>query len=180
MEMQLKGEYQQKNARTILTAIDVLREEGYTISDEAISEGFAHVCDMTGLMGRWQQVHQSPVAVCDIGHNPAGLHEVIHQIGCQHCQTLRIVIGFVNDKDIRPALSTLPSNAEYYFTAPSVSRALSQHTLSAMARCYGLQGRTFDSVSEAYGQALKESAPDDFIFVGGSNFVVADLLSGLE
>ncbi|MBR4434236.1 MAG: bifunctional folylpolyglutamate synthase/dihydrofolate synthase [Bacteroidaceae bacterium] len=180
LDMQLKGAYQQKNARTILTTVKVLRERGYRIPDEAVRQGFAHVCDLTGLMGRWQQVGQHPTVVCDIGHNPGGLHENIRQLSQEHCRQLRLVLGFVNDKDLRPVLNALPKDAVYYLTQPSVSRALDSHTLYALARCYGLAGHEFASVSEAYQAAKNDAAPDDFIYVGGSNFVVADFLKTKE
>lgn len=175
--MQMQGLYQQKNARTILTAIDKLLQAGYRITDENIREGFAHVCEMTGLMGRWQRLQLQPELVCDIGHNPGGLHDVINQLKQQRHGSLHIVIGFVNDKDIRPALSQLPADATYYFTMPSVSRALDSHALTLMARCYGLQGMETKTVKEAVSRAIDNASSDDFIFVGGSNFVVADLLS---
>ena len=180
LEMQLKGAYQQKNARTILTTVNVLRLRGYDIPDESVRQGFAHVCDLTGLMGRWQQVYQHPTVVCDIGHNPGGLHENILQLNQEPCRQLRLVLGFVNDKDIRPVLNALPKDAVYYLTQPSVSRALSSHTLYALARCYGLAGHEYASVSEAYQTAKNDAAPDDFIYVGGSNFVVADFLKTIE
>ena len=180
LEMQLKGAYQQKNARTILTTVNVLRLRGYDIPDESVRQGFAHVCDLTGLMGRWQQVYQHPTVVCDIGHNPGGLHENILQLNQEPCRQLRLVLGFVNDKDIRPVLNALPKDAVYYLTQPSVSRALSSHTLYALARCYGLAGHEYASVSEAYQTAKNNAAPDDFIYVGGSNFVVADFLKTIE
>lgn len=174
---QLRGDYQQKNARTILTAVSQLQKSGYDILDANIDEGFAHVCDLTGLMGRWQQLRQSPTVICDIGHNPGGLKEITRQLSHQAYATLRIVLGFVNDKDVRPALSSMPADAQYYITSPSVSRALPAHQLYALARCYGLDAREYPTVAEAVRAALSEASADDFIFIGGSNFVVADLLS---
>lgn len=174
---QLRGAYQQKNARTILATVRRLQAIGYPISDEHIDEGFAHVCDLTGLMGRWQQLRQCPTVICDIGHNPGGLKEITSQLSRQQCATLRVVLGFVNDKDVRPALSSMPTDAQYYITNPSVSRALPAHQLYTLARCYGLDTREYPSVAEAVRTALSEASADDFVFVGGSNFVVADLLS---
>ena len=177
---QLKGSYQLKNARTILTTLEVLKKLEYSLPDTAIREGFAHVCDLTGLMGRWQKVGERPTVVCDIGHNAGGLHDNIVQLKSQPCHALRIVLGFVDDKDIRPVLDAMPHDAIYYLTSPSTRRALNAHTLYAMARCYGLNGRAFATVGEAFGVARNEAAPDDFIFVGGSNFVVADFLLALK
>ena len=179
-EMQLKGPCQTKNARTILAAVNELKRLGYSLSEESIREGFAHVCDLTGLMGRWQQVGTTPTVICDIGHNAAGLRDTIERLKQQPCRTLRLVLGFVDDKDIRPVLNALPKNAVYYLSQPSTHRALNRHTLLALARCYGLTGRAFASVGEAYGTALNEAAPDDFIYVGGSNFVVADFLQTIR
>lgn len=175
--LQLQGIYQQKNARTILTAVDELRRAGLAIAEEAVCEGFAHVCDLTGLQGRWQRLQQRPEVVCDIGHNPGGLRQVIQQIKSQQGRQMHIVLGFVSDKDVRPALSQMPHEATYYITQPSVSRALSSHQLWGLARCYGLKGDEYATVAEAVQAALEAAHPDDFIFVGGSNFVVADLLS---
>ena len=179
-EMQLNGPCQTKNARTILAAVNELKRLGYALSEENIREGFAHVCDLTGLMGRWQQVGTTPTVICDIGHNAAGLRDTIERLKQQPCRTLRLVLGFVDDKDIRPVLNALPKNAIYYLSQPSTHRALNRLTLLALARCYGLTGRAFASVGEAYGTALNEAAPDDFIYVGGSNFVVADFLQTIR
>lgn len=179
LEMQLKGPYQKKNARTILVAVNVLKQLGYTLSKENIYEGFAHVCNLTGLMGRWQQLGTNPTIICDIGHNAGGLQDNIRQLKQQQCRMLRIVLGFVDDKDIRPILNALPKDAVYYLTQPSTHRALNSHMLLALARCYGLMGREFPSVGDAFLTAKNEAAPDDFIFVGGSNFVVADFLQAI-
>ena len=179
-EMQLKGPCQTKNARTILAAVNELKRLGYSLSEESIREGFAHVCDLTGLMGRWQQVGTRPIVICDIGHNAAGLRDTIERLKQQPCRTLRLVLGFVDDKDIRPVLNALPKNAVYYLSQPSTHRALNRRTLLALARCYGLTGRAFASVGEAFETALNEAAPDDFIYVGGSNFVVADFLQTIR
>ena len=178
-KMQLKGPCQTKNARTIMAAVNELKRLGFSLSEENIQEGFAHVCDLTGLMGRWQQVGTNPTVICDIGHNAAGLRDTIERLKKQPCRTLRLVLGFVDDKDIRPILNSLPKDAVYYLTQPSTHRALNSHTLSALACCYGLRGRAFTSVGEAYETAQKEAAPDDFIYVGGSNFVVADFLQAI-
>ena len=179
-EMQLKGAYQQKNAQTVLAAIDVLSTQGFNIRQEDIYTGFAHVCDLTGLKGRWQTIQTSPTVVCDIGHNPGCMPFITEQLRKQECNTLRVVLGFVNDKDIRAALDTMPAEGVYYLTQPSVSRALDSQTLYYMARCYGLDCTRYDSVSLAFRAALAEASEDDFIFVGGSNFVVADLLREIE
>ena len=186
--MQLKGSFQTNNARTILTAVDVLRSQGYTLSDEHIKEGFAHVCDLTGLKGRWQKLQERPTVICDIGHNPGCMPFITEQLKRQlqpqaqlpPCAALRVVLGFVNDKDIRPALNSMPTEGIYYLTQPSVTRALPSEMLYYMARCYGLNATRFSTVTEAYHAALSDASADDFIFVGGSNFVVADLLKEMS
>lgn len=178
--MQLKGEFQSQNAQTIMTAINVLEEMGYHLDETAIDEGFAHVCDLTGLRGRWQTLQQHPTLLCDIGHNPGCMPYLTRQLNEMRCRTLRIVLGFVNDKDTRAALSAMPTHAVYYITQPSVSRALDAAKLQHLARCYGLDSTLFPTVAEAVHAALADASPDDCIFVGGSNFVVADLLRDYE
>lgn len=178
--MQLKGEFQSQNAQTIMTAINVLKEKGYHLDETAIAEGFAHVCDLTGLRGRWQTLQQHPTLLCDIGHNPGCMPYLTRQLNEMKCRTLRIVLGFVNDKDTRAALSAMPTHAVYYITQPSVSRALDAAMLQHLARCYGLDSTLYSTVAEAVHAALADASPDDCIFVGGSNFVVADLLQDYE
>lgn len=178
--MQLKGEFQSQNAQTIMTAINVLKEKGYHLDETAIAEGFAHVCDLTGLRGRWQTLQQHPTLLCDIGHNPGCMPYLTRQLNEMKCRTLRIVLGFVNDKDTRAALSAMPTHAVYYITQPSVSRALDAAMLQHLARCYGLDSSLYSTVAEAVHAALADASPDDCIFVGGSNFVVADLLQDYE
>ena len=178
--MQLKGEFQAQNAQTVLTAVEVLQQQGYNIDDAAITKGFAQVCDLTGLRGRWQTLQQHPTLICDIGHNPGCMPYLTRQLREMSCRTLRIVLGFVNDKDTRAALSQMPSNAVYYITQPSVSRALEAEKLLHLARCYGLDCTAYPNVAEAVHAALADAASDDCIFVGGSNFVVADLLQDVD
>jgi dihydrofolate synthase / folylpolyglutamate synthase len=173
---ELGGLYQIKNTNTILTALRVLQEKGYTISEDHIRNGFAHVCELTGLMGRWQQLDINPLIVCDTGHNVGGFQYLVKQLNMQKCKTLRIVIGMVSDKDINGVLSLLPQNAVYYFTQASVKRALPATDFAEMAFHHGLHGNIYSSVSEAFKCAKKESDKDDFIFVGGSSFIVSDLL----
>ena len=174
--MQLQGAFQEPNARTVLTAVDVLQQQGYPLTPHAIAEGFAHVCDLTGLRGRWQTLRQHPTLLCDIGHNPGCMPFLTRQLRALPCRTLRIVLGFVADKDTRAALALMPTDAVYYITQPSVSRALPADRLLPMARCYGLDSTLYPTVADAVHAALGDATPDDAIFVGGSNFVVADLL----
>lgn len=176
VEHELKGIYQEKNKRTLFTALPLLNEAGYHFDEENVREGFAHVVELTGLMGRWQKLHDHPTLVCDTGHNVGGITYVVEQLRQQSCHQLHIVIGMVNDKDISGVLALLPQEAKYYFTQASVSRALPAEQLCQLATAAGLKGTSYPNVQSAVGAALRESLPEDFIFVGGSNFIVADLL----
>lgn len=171
---ELGGLYQERNTNTVLCT---LRHLGIT-DKEAVRRGFANVCELTGLMGRWQVLRERPRVVCDTGHNVGGWQYLSRQIRAQECKTLRIVFGMVDDKDIDSVMEMLPKWAVYYFTQPSSHRAFPVKTVIERARKHGLQGDSFQSVMEAYKAALGESGPEDFIFVGGSSYVVADLLSG--
>ena len=160
----------------MLTAVNQLRALGYRISDQSVYEAFAHVTRLTGLMGRWQQLKSSPRLICDTGHNTGGIQYIARQLQNESYHTLRIVIGMVNDKDITGVLSMLPKEAVYYFTRASIPRALPQEQLQELALKAGLNGTSYPCVRQAVEAAEKESRPDDLIFVGGSTFVVADLL----
>lgn len=177
VEYELKGIYQEKNKRTLFTALPLLKEAGYHFDEENVREGFAHVVELTGLMGRWQKLHDHPTLVCDTGHNVGGITYVVEQLRQQSCHQLHIVIGMVNDKDISGVLALLPKEAIYYFTQASVNRALPAKQLLHLATEAGLKGKAYASVKNAVKAAMKESLPEDFIFVGGSNFIVADLLA---
>ena len=173
---QLGGYCQVKNTQTILTAVRILQEKGYHIEKEHVYQGFAEVCQLTGLMGRWQIIQEQPKMICDTGHNKAGIEYIVKQLSAQKYRQLRIVLGMVNDKDISGVLAMLPKEATYYFTKASVSRALSEEKVKELAQQAGLQGNTYPNVEEAVQAACSEAHPDDLIFVGGSTFIVADLL----
>lgn len=177
LRAELRGYCQEKNVNTLLHAIGLLRQCGYTISEEAIHQGFAQVCKLTGLMGRWQQLSTSPRLVCDTGHNIGGFRYIVPQLQAQSCKTLRIVFGMVNDKDINGVLALLPKQAIYYFTQASVARALDSQSLQSLAAQHGLQGDTYSTVQIATQAAIDDADAEDFIYVGGSSFVVADLLT---
>ena len=179
-EYELKGLCQEKNRRTLWAALPLLQEAGYRISEADIREGFAHVVELTGLMGRWQKLQDRPTLVCDTGHNVGGIQYIAEQLRRQACRQLRIVIGMVNDKDVRGVLALLPREAVYYFTQASVKRALPAGQLAALAAEAGLQGTSYPDVPSAVRAAQKESLPEDFIFVGGSTFIVADLLANRD
>lgn len=177
---QLAGECQTLNANTVLNAVRVLREGGIKIDDKAVADGFKTVCDSTGLMGRWMKVGDCPFTVCDTGHNPGGFQYIADQLAHSECNTLRIVIGFVSDKDISHILNRMPKGATYYFAQPSVARALPCSKLAETAQQFGLHGNTYPSVAEAYDAAKADALADDMIYIGGSTFIVADLLSLLK
>ena len=180
LEGELSGACQAKNTNTILTAVNLLREaDAFRLTAEAVEKGFADVCGLTGLMGRWQTIAESPKTVCDTGHNVGGFEYISRQLAQQPCKQLRIVIGMVNDKDISGVLQMLPAEAVYYFTQASVQRALPAAEVARLAAGYGLKGRPYPTVREAYLAALGEADAQDFIYVGGSSFVVADLLTFL-
>ncbi len=172
----LTGECQPQNTATILCALHRLREASFCITDEDIRMGFANVCAYTGLMGRWQTVSLHPQVVCDIAHNPAGLRYIGQQMDSLADRTLHIIIGMVSDKDIRHSLAELPKYAKYYFTQASVKRALPAEELATIARAEGLHGFTYPNVNEAFMAAKQSATADDFIYVGGSTFIVADFM----
>lgn len=177
----LKGELgglcQEKNTNTLLSAIRQLRKAGYRFTDADVRNGFANVCELTGLQGRWQRLSSHPAVICDTGHNVGGIQYIVRQLACQHYRKLHIVIGMVNDKDIHGVLALLPTDATYYFTQASVKRALPAEEMQKQASAFGLRGKSYPNVKIALETALTKASPEDLIFVGGSSFIVADLLS---
>lgn len=180
LECELKGLYQTKNTRTLLTAIPQLQKIGYKLNEQAVRSGFAHVCELTGLTGRWQKLQDTPTLICDTGHNVGGITYITEQLKEQSYRKLHMIIGMVNDKDIRGVLALLPKDAEYYFTKASVKRALPEKELALLASEAGLQGDCYPDVPSAVHAAQEKSLPEDFIFVGGSSFIVADLLANRD
>ncbi len=180
LECELKGLCQAKNTRTILTALPLLRKAGYRLDEEAVRNGFKQVCELTGLMGRWQKLQDRPTLICDTGHNIGGIAYIAKQLQQQHYRKLHIVIGMVSDKDIRGVLALLPKEADYYFTKASVKRALGEHELQQLGIQSGLNGDCYPDVPTAVHAVQQKSLPEDFIFVGGSSFIVADLLANRD
>ncbi len=171
----LLGSYQEQNQKTVLQTLDVLQKH-IQIPEQAIKEGLLTVAANTGFMGRWQQIHSNPVAVCDTAHNAHGLTLVMRQVREQKFNVLRIVFGVVNDKDLSNILTLLPKEAHYYFCKPNVPRGLAAEVLQSEAFLFGLKGKVYHSVIDAYDSALSDSAATDFIYIGGSTFVVAEIL----
>ena len=180
VDMELKGSYQERNRKTILAALNVLRQT-MTISDEAIRNGFGHVCELTGLRGRWEKLGEAPLVICDTGHNLAGWKYLATQINDVDAQVKHIVFGMVDDKDVEHVLQLLrdklKNGVKFYWTQPSTKRAIPVEKLRDTALKYNLHGEMYHSVKEAYTAAKANAKNDDFVFVGGSSYVVADLLS---
>lgn len=182
-DFELKGSYQTRNLQTILCAANQLEEiEKHNVEDivSVIPQALSHVCQNTGLMGRWQTLHEQPLVVCDTGHNPAAWQYLAPQITSQPCRQLRIVFGMVDDKDIDTVLAMLPKHASYYFTQASTHRAIPAERVAELAHDHQLNGKTYPTVAQAFQAAFADAHPDDFIFVGGSSYVVADLLSDID
>lgn len=176
---ELSGLCQIKNTATILTAINILEEIGLAIQPENIIEGFKHVCELTGLRGRWEKIDKNPITICDTGHNINGLEYIVKQLQQQKYEKLHIVFGMVNDKDIEGVLSIMPKEATYYFCQASVKRAMPSQQLKTLAEAHELKGNTFANVLDAYNSARQNASQNDFIYIGGSSFIVADLIASL-
>lgn len=180
----LSGDYQAANARTVLSAVAMLRRCGVDISDDALRRGMDRVTDLTGLRGRWEVLGDCPLRICDTGHNEAGLRcnmAQLRRLASQRSDcTLRLVIGFVADKDVDHILQLLPAEAEYYVTQAAIPRALSASDLMAAMQARGLHCRLCPTPGDAYRAACSDAAPQDVVYVGGSTFVVADLLASLD
>lgn len=173
----LIGDYQIHNKKTAVQAIRVLQSQNeFLISDENIKKGFLNVVKNTGLQGRWQQLQSNPKVICDTAHNKQGLEVVLNQIQKDDFEQLHAVLGVVNDKDLSEILPLFPQNAKYYFCRPNIPRGLDASVLKEAASELGLKGNAYNSVSEAYGAALKSASEKDFIYIGGSTFVVAEIL----
>ncbi len=176
LSLDLTGNYQRKNIITVLQSVRALREIGYKIEDKAVREALKSVKKLTGLQGRWQTLSKNPLVICDTGHNKAGIAEVVQNIQQTPHEQLHMVIGMVKDKDITAVLSLLPQKANYYFCQPELERALPAHELAEQAASFNLKGQVFNSVATALAGAKLKAQPKDLIFVGGSTFVVAEII----
>lgn len=174
LDFELKGSYQLKNKQTILCAVSHLP---LSISPSSIKEGLSHVVELTGLMGRWQTIRERPTVICDTGHNVGGWQYLSQQIKSQPCKNLHIVFGMVDDKDIDTVMNMLPTNATYYFTQAQTKRAIPANIVKEKGKEHHLKGYVFPQVADAYKAALHHANEDDFIFVGGSSYIVADFLT---
>lgn len=171
----LLGDYQMHNKKTVVQTVAVL-ENHFIISEENLKNGLLNVVANTGLLGRWQQIHSSPKVICDTAHNSHGLKIVLNQIQKENFEHLYFVLGVVNDKDLDDILPLFPKNARYFFCKPNVPRGLDEKILQKKAAEFDLKGGVYDSVSAAYEAALAVSSEKDFIYIGGSTFVVAEIV----
>ena len=180
LTLDLAGQYQKSNIKTVLATILALQKRSFVISNTAIYNGLSKVVANTGLMGRWQLLGYNPRVVCDTGHNQAGITEIVAQIDQTAFRKLHVVFGMVSDKNPDKVLGQMPTEATYYFTKASIPRSLNADKLTQTAATYGLCGYTYQTVPEAYRAALDNADSRDMVFVGGSTFVVADLLVYLQ
>lgn len=171
----LTGDCQVYNKKTILAAVRLLQQK-MPISSQAVEQGLMRVVELTGLQGRWQKLAENPLIIADTGHNEAGIKLIVGQLSRLQCSTLRMVIGVVNDKDVHAMLALLPKQAVYYFTNAQIPRALPAKELQELAKNYDLIGKTYGSVQEALQAAKADATTHDAIFVGGSNFIVAEVV----
>ena len=171
----LLGDYQEFNKKTVIQAIELVQSE-FNIEEKHIKLGLKNVIQNTGLLGRWQILSKKPFVICDTAHNSHGLKIVLNQVQKHDFDTLHVVLGVVNDKDLDSILPLFPKNAIYYFCKPNVPRGLDANILQEKAIDFGLKGEVCNSVSEAYEKAVEKSKSDDFIYIGGSTFVVAEIV----
>lgn len=173
---ELGGLYQKKNTNTILHAVRFLYNQHIIKNTGSINNGFYNVCRLTGLIGRWQKIGSNPSVICDTGHNVGGWTYISRQLQVQKYNKLYIVFGMVNDKDVDGVMCLLPKNAHYYFTKPQSKRAIPEKDIQRKAITHGLAGDCYNDVPSAYTAAKKMATPDDMIFIGGSSYIVSDLL----
>ncbi len=176
LQLDLPGTYQLKNVKTVLSTVEGLRKQGFIISDEHIKTALKQVKKLTGLHGRWEVLSQHPLTICDTGHNPEGIAEVLKNIENVSYQKLHFVMGVVNDKDIGKILALLPKKAVYYFCKPNIPRGLDADSLKQQAANFGLNGRNYPTVKDAFKAAQINAGENDLVFVGGSTFVVAEVV----
>lgn len=169
----LKGNYQTENINTAISALKIL---DWKVSEENIIKGLDNIFTNTGIRGRWEQLKNEPLTICDTGHNKDGISNIIRQIEKINYRKLHFVFGSVNDKDLDEILRILPKDASYYFCHAQINRALNSDILKRQALNHKLRGNSFTTVSNAYKAALKSAEKEDLIFIGGSTFVVAEVL----
>ncbi|NSL87464.1 bifunctional folylpolyglutamate synthase/dihydrofolate synthase [Chitinophaga solisilvae] len=176
LKLDLSGQYQEKNVMGVLSALKILQQQGWQISREHITQALSHVRKLTGLRGRWEVISQHPLTVMDVGHNEAGIREVMQQLRHVNYQHLHIVTGFVKDKEVENVLPLFPKDATYYFCKAQLPRAMDEVLLAELGTANGLQGHAYASVQAAFQAARQHARPDDMILVCGSFFIVAEAL----
>ena len=176
LKLDLTGTYQLKNVKTVLCAVHELRLQGFSISDQHIQTALSQVKTLTGLHGRWEVLSKQPLTICDTGHNPEGIQEVLENTAGIHFNKLHFVLGVVNDKDISKILGMLPKDAAYYFCKPGIPRGLAAESLKLQAERYELNGKAYPSVLSAFQSAQQNAGENDLVFIGGSTFVVAEVV----
>ncbi|MGV8879225.1 MAG: bifunctional folylpolyglutamate synthase/dihydrofolate synthase [Sphingobacteriaceae bacterium] len=176
LKLDLTGAYQLKNLKTVLSSVEELRKQNFVITDEHIAIALKQVKSLTGLAGRWETLSHHPLVICDTGHNPEGIREVLLNISLTPHKNLHFIIGMVNDKDLGKILTLLPKNALYYFCKPNIPRGLDASSLANEAAMWNLTGHVYSSVQQALMAAKTEADEDDLIFIGGSTFVVAEVV----
>ena len=186
LEGELGGIYQEKNLNTVFAVLSILSEKGYLtdcqtqksheLFRQELADALAHVCNLTGLTGRWQVVSESPLTICDTGHNVGGWTYLSQQISQVDSNKKHIIFGMVDDKDVNQVLDMLPKDACFYFTQATTKRAIKSAVLKTLASQHGLVGESYTTVGEAYKAAKEAATLNDFIFVGGSSYVVGDFL----
>ncbi|MBN2775924.1 MAG: bifunctional folylpolyglutamate synthase/dihydrofolate synthase [Prolixibacteraceae bacterium] len=176
LKIDLAGMYQLENVITVIKSLELLKEKGWKISESQIYMGLGNVVANTGLLGRWQTIGYNPLIICDTGHNEDGIQMVVNQLKNTAFKKLHFIIGAVNDKNMDRILAILPKEAVYYFTKADIPRALDENILMEMATMAGLIGNSYSSVQKAFEAAKKAANNEDLIFIGGSTFVVAEIL----
>ena len=172
----VKGNYQKENINTVVTAISEIQKQGWKITDKNIKDGLLNTIKNTGLLGRWQILGQNPLIICDTGHNEDGIKVVFNQIKQTPHKNLHVVFGAVNDKDLDSILNLLPKDAKYYFCKPNILRGLDENILKEIANIKEIKGDSYSSAKTALARAKKQAQLEDLIFIGGSTFVVAEVV----
>jgi len=176
LQLDLGGSYQLKNVLSVLSAVEILKKQGYHLGKEQVYSALKDVKKLTGLQGRWYVLGHNPLTICDTGHNEAGIQEVVGNLNRLKYKILHIVLGMVKDKDITSVLQRLPKTAVYYFCSPNLERALPSQELKLLAYAQELHGESYHSVTDAFDHAKLNASKEDVIFIGGSTFVVAEVL----
>jgi len=176
LKLDLTGTYQLKNMLTVIESVKVLNQRGFHIPDAAVFSALENTVQLTGLQGRWQVLSEHPLVICDTGHNIAGIQEVLENISATEYNQLHIVIGMLKDKDVTSVLKLLPTTAKYYFCQPDLERAMPANELAEKASEFHLYGQVYENVNSALTAAKNKANTDDLIFIGGSTFIVAEVL----